>query len=107
MKREYINRLIGTGINYWLLEQLEKSDKTTPIDGLTIERLLKEKLQRDASILGTVFADVRTMVCQNTCSGHGVCNSDTRACFCEAFWMPSFGYFWGFEEANCGEYTKI
>ncbi|XP_075153947.1 dyslexia-associated protein KIAA0319-like protein [Haematobia irritans] len=81
--------------------ELEKAGKTTPVDGLTIERLLKEKLQRDASILGTVFADVRTMVCQNKCSGHGVCNSDTRACFCEAFWMPSFGYFWGIEEANC------
>ncbi|XP_013097852.1 dyslexia-associated protein KIAA0319-like protein [Stomoxys calcitrans] len=81
--------------------ELQKAGKTSPVDGLTIERLLKEKLQRDASILGTVFADVRTMVCQNKCSGHGVCNSDTRACFCEAFWMPSFGYFWGFEEANC------
>lgn len=82
--------------------QSEKAGKAIPVDGLTIERLLKEKLQRDASILGTVFADVRTVVCQNPCSGHGVCNSDTRACFCEAFWMPSFGYFWGIEEANCG-----
>ncbi|XP_073820861.1 dyslexia-associated protein KIAA0319-like protein [Musca autumnalis] len=79
----------------------EKAGKPTPVDGLTIERQLKEKLQRDASILGTVFADVRTVVCQNPCSGHGVCNSDTRACFCEAFWMPSFGFFWGIEEANC------
>lgn len=81
--------------------ELEKAEKTTAVDGLTIEHLLKDKLQRDASILGTVFADVRTVVCQNKCSGHGVCNDDTRSCFCEAFWMPSFGYFWGFEEANC------
>lgn len=78
--------------------------KKRAIDGLAIEHLLKDKLQRDASILGTVFADVRTVVCQNKCSGHGVCNDDTRACFCEAFWMPSFGYFWGIEEANCGKW---
>lgn len=77
------------------------------MDGLAVEHLLKDKLQRDASILGTVFADVRTVVCQNKCSGHGVCNDDTRACFCEAFWMPSFGYFWGFQEANCGNIKYI
>ncbi|KAI8125977.1 hypothetical protein FF38_10153 [Lucilia cuprina] len=81
--------------------ELENGEERRPMDGLAIEHLLKDKLQRDASILGTVFADVRTVVCQNKCSGHGVCNDDTRACFCEAFWMPSFGYFWGFEEANC------
>ncbi|KAL9928695.1 dyslexia-associated protein KIAA0319-like protein [Glossina fuscipes fuscipes] len=81
--------------------QSEKDGKIIPMPGLIIERLLKEKLQRDASILGTVFADVRTVICQNKCSDHGVCNADTRACICEAFWMPSFGFFWGLEEANC------
>uniref|UniRef100_A0A1A9WUV5 MANSC domain-containing protein n=1 Tax=Glossina brevipalpis TaxID=37001 RepID=A0A1A9WUV5_9MUSC len=81
--------------------QNEKKGEIIPMPGLIIERLLKEKLQRDASILGTVFADVRTVICQNKCSDHGVCNADSRACICEAFWMPSFGFFWGLEEANC------
>lgn len=74
-----------------------------PVNGLTVEQLLKDKLQRDAGLLGTDFTDIRTTVCQNKCSGHGVCNPITRACTCEAFWMPSITYYWGIEEANCGE----
>lgn len=75
--------------------------KSTPIPGLRVEQILKEKILRDSSILGAAFADVRTTVCQNKCSGHGTCNTVTRSCMCETFWMPSVFYFWGVEEANC------
>nr|XP_016933919.1 dyslexia-associated protein KIAA0319-like protein [Drosophila suzukii] len=71
------------------------------LDGLQVERQLRTQLQKDASILGAFAVDIRTTVCQNDCSGHGTCNPITRACICEAFWMPSAGYFFNNQEANC------
>lgn len=71
--------------------------------GIEVEKLLTERFWRDSSILGTSISDVRTMICQNKCSGHGVCNSETRACMCDTFWMPDVFYFWGIGPANCGE----
>ncbi|EDV50405.1 dyslexia-associated protein KIAA0319 [Drosophila erecta] len=71
------------------------------LDGLQVERQLRNQLQKDASILGAFAVDIRTSVCQNDCSGHGSCNPITRACICEAFWMPSAGYFFNNQEANC------
>ena len=85
----------------------DSEGKVHAVDGITIEQILKEKLQRDASILGTSFGEIRTTICQNKCSDHGVCNEATRACICESFWMPSLGYFWGFSEANCGRYLNL
>ncbi|XP_016965332.1 dyslexia-associated protein KIAA0319-like protein [Drosophila biarmipes] len=69
--------------------------------GLQVERQLRTQLQKDASILGAFAVDIRTSVCQNDCSGHGTCNPISRACICEAFWMPSAGYFFNNQEANC------
>ncbi|EDX09633.1 GD13023 [Drosophila simulans] len=71
------------------------------LDGLQVERQLRAQLQKDASILGAFAVDIRTSVCQNDCSGHGSCNPITRACICEAFWMPSAGFFFNSQEANC------
>ncbi|XP_053957907.1 dyslexia-associated protein KIAA0319-like protein [Anastrepha ludens] len=79
----------------------DSDGQSRPVSGLTVEQLLKDKFQRDAGLLGTDFTDIRTTVCQNKCSGHGVCNPTTRACTCEAFWMPSITYYWGIDEANC------
>lgn len=74
------------------------------MSGLEVEKLLTDRFWRDSSILGTSISDVRTMFCQNKCSGHGVCNSETRACMCDTFWMPDIFYFWGIGPANCGWY---
>ncbi|KAG8224727.1 hypothetical protein J437_LFUL004897 [Ladona fulva] len=38
-------------------------------------------------LLELSVARVQTVVCQNTCSRHGVCEQSTRRCLCEAFWM--------------------
>lgn len=48
---------------------------------------LRQKLRVDASLLGFSVAKLQTTICQNNCSGHGVCNELTRKCECEAFWM--------------------
>ena len=78
--------------------------KTTVLPGLEVEQLLRDKFWRDNSIMGTLIFDVRTMLCQNKCSGHGICNSETRACMCETFWMPDIFYFWGISQGNCGKF---
>ncbi|KAL7732580.1 hypothetical protein ACLKA6_019208 [Drosophila palustris] len=78
-----------------------RSEQSKPVNGLHVERLLRAKLQKDASILGALYVDIRTTICQNNCSGHGRCNAASRACECEAFWMPSVGYFLDNDEANC------
>lgn len=68
-----------------------------------MEVMLKDKLWSGSSIVGMPISDIRSTVCQNPCSGHGVCNADTRACMCDTFWMPNIYYFWGISEANCGK----
>ncbi|XP_050082789.1 dyslexia-associated protein KIAA0319-like protein [Anopheles aquasalis] len=80
---------------------LEDKDKVEVIPALEVERILKEKFWRDYTILGTSVVGIRTTVCQNDCSGHGVCNAETRECICQSFWMPDIFYFWGIAEANC------
>ncbi|XP_067623468.1 dyslexia-associated protein KIAA0319-like protein [Eurosta solidaginis] len=98
---KYDGRRDDSTILVFYVESMGNDGQSHPVNGLTVEQLLKDKLQRDAGLLGTDFTDIRTTVCQNKCSGHGVCNPITRACTCEAFWMPSITYYWGIEEANC------
>ncbi|CAD7078937.1 unnamed protein product [Hermetia illucens] len=91
----------GDAIIIFYVDRVGPDGKATPVSGLEVERILKDKFWRDASILGTTFTDVRTTICQYNCSEHGFCNSVTRACMCDTFWMPSIFYFWGIDEANC------
>uniref|UniRef100_A0A6B2EFS6 Putative serine-type protease inhibitor n=1 Tax=Phlebotomus kandelakii TaxID=1109342 RepID=A0A6B2EFS6_9DIPT len=89
-------------IMIFFVENTESRDgKVSLVPGLEVEKILKEKFWRDASILGSSLSDIRTSVCQNSCSDHGVCNTETRSCTCETFWMPDVFYFWGISEANC------
>ncbi|XP_053672289.1 dyslexia-associated protein KIAA0319-like protein [Anopheles nili] len=80
---------------------LEDKERQELMPALEVERILKEKFWRDYTILGTSVVGIRTTVCQNECSGHGVCNAETRECICQSFWMPDVFYFWGIAEANC------
>ncbi|XP_063227382.1 dyslexia-associated protein KIAA0319-like protein isoform X2 [Bacillus rossius redtenbacheri] len=57
------------------------------LPGPAVVARLREKLARDSGLLELGVAGVRTAVCQNNCSGHGVCDQATRQCLCEAFWM--------------------
>ena len=47
--------------------------------GMKIVTMLKEKLKADPILLaGVPVSSIDTLVCQNTCSGHGTCNQATR-----------------------------
>jgi len=69
--------------------------------GQDVQRILKDKFWKDYSILGSSISEIRTVVCQNDCSGHGKCDPETRACSCDTFWMPDIFFYWGVTEANC------
>lgn len=58
-----------------------------PLPANNVVQHLRQKLKVDASLLGFSVASLKTTICQNNCSGHGVCNEETRDCICEAFWM--------------------
>lgn len=94
-------------LEFFVMTNNAKGGQSKPMDGLHVERMLRAKLQKDDSILGALYVDIRTTVCQNNCSGHGRCEPSTRACICEAFWMPSVGFFFSNDEANCGSYRNI
>lgn len=74
--------------------------------GVEVENLLNDRFWKD-SRLGALVSNVRTMLCQNKCSGHGICNSATRACMCDTFWMPDVFYLLGVHTANCGNLTFL
>jgi len=68
-----------------------KSDsgwRTLP--GAEVVALLKSKLRNDLNLMTYPVVDVDTLICQNKCSGHGVCDQVTRHCVCQTFWMENF-----------------
>jgi hypothetical protein len=71
------------------------------MNALEVQHILKEKFWKDYSILGSSISEIRTVVCQNDCSGHGVCDQETRECLCDTFWMADIFYYWHVTEANC------
>lgn len=66
---------------------VEHKDSQQPLPGPAVVARLKEKLAQDSLLLEISVASIQTAVCQNNCSGHGVCDEATRQCLCEAFWM--------------------
>ncbi|GIY55533.1 dyslexia-associated protein KIAA0319-like protein [Caerostris darwini] len=72
------------------------------ISGIDVVSRLKKKLRTDSSLLDVQVLSVDTVVCQNKCSGHGICDPYTKHCVCEAFWMQDiFRYNFGDKESNC------
>ncbi|XP_073977595.1 dyslexia-associated protein KIAA0319-like protein isoform X1 [Rhodnius prolixus] len=73
------------------------------VPGPQVVTTLKHKLAQDSFLLQMSVVDIRTTVCQNNCSGHGVCDQETRVCYCESFWMPDlFKKYMGDGDSNCG-----
>lgn len=77
--------------------------KGKAVDANEIVYYLRQKLRMDQSLLGFNVIRLQTTVCQNNCSGHGVCDENTRNCICEAFWMKDLFkvYFGSDEDSDC------
>lgn len=72
-----------------------------------VKELLR-KLKADADLLSLRIVSLDTVVCQNDCSGHGVCNQATRLCECESYWIQNFVRSHLMDgKSNCGEDWKI
>ncbi|KAG7209539.1 hypothetical protein KM043_015619 [Ampulex compressa] len=85
-----------------LVFYVEKKGGKTPMAATEVVKRLKEKLRQDSGLLQLSVANIDTAVCQNNCSGHGVCDQETRQCMCEAFWMQNLiQKYFGNGDSNC------
>ncbi|XP_076160775.1 dyslexia-associated protein KIAA0319 isoform X2 [Ptiloglossa arizonensis] len=85
-----------------LVFYVEKKGGKMTIPGPDVVKRLKEKLRQDSGLLQLSVANIDTAVCQNSCSGHGVCDQETRLCMCEAFWMQNLiQKYFGNGDSNC------
>ncbi|XP_061453759.1 dyslexia-associated protein KIAA0319-like protein homolog isoform X2 [Rhineura floridana] len=72
--------------------------------GHDIARSLKNELQKQQQSGFLIFRvlEINTVTCQLNCSEHGHCNSFTKRCFCDPFWMENFiKVQMGDGESNC------
>ncbi|XP_076654438.1 dyslexia-associated protein KIAA0319 [Halictus rubicundus] len=85
-----------------LVFYVAKKGGQTTMPGPEVVKRLKEKLTQDSGLLQLSVANIDTAVCQNNCSGHGVCDQETRSCMCEAFWMQNLiQKYFGNGDSNC------
>lgn len=60
------------------------------LPGLEVVSQLRRELEADPELLGVPVISVDTVVCQNTCGGHGRCDQTSRQCICQPAWMENF-----------------
>lgn len=85
-----------------LVFYVDKDGGKSVMTGPEVVQKLKEKLRQDSGLLQLSVASVETAICQNKCSGHGVCDQESRQCLCEAFWMQNLiQKYFGNGESNC------
>ncbi|XP_066268717.1 dyslexia-associated protein KIAA0319-like protein isoform X2 [Branchiostoma lanceolatum] len=71
-------------------------------NGGSVLAKLRRKLKAGSEVLDFKVVQVDTVVCQNNCSGHGVCNSFTKTCQCDSFWVQNpFKAFFADKVSNC------
>lgn len=74
-----------------------------PLAGQSVALGLRNKLRKQKNeFLIFKARRVDTVICQLNCSGHGDCDSFTRSCVCQPFWMENFiRAQFGDQESNC------
>lgn len=87
---------------------VEDTQTREVLSGVQVEREFKKNLVRDAEIFGVEIKDIRTVVCQNNCSGRGRCDEETRNCICNTFWATDLFAQWQMGgESNCGKKIRF
>ncbi|KAF5285922.1 hypothetical protein FQA39_LY04383 [Lamprigera yunnana] len=92
-----------SGTNRAVISFYVDNAKGKPIDANEVVYRLRQKLRMDEGLLGFNVFQLQTTICQNNCSGHGVCDEKSRNCICEAFWMQDLFkiYFGTYEDSDC------
>lgn len=80
------------GTNRAVISFYVENENGKPLYANDVVQHLRQKLRMDESLLGFTVIKLQTVICQNNCSGHGVCDEQTRNCICEAFWMQVITY---------------
>uniref|UniRef100_A0A8C6X5U3 KIAA0319 like n=1 Tax=Naja naja TaxID=35670 RepID=A0A8C6X5U3_NAJNA len=75
--------------------------------GRDVAWTLKSELRKQQSDFLIFRAlEINTVTCQLNCSDHGLCDSFTKRCICDPFWMENFIKVQiGDGESNCGRWT--
>ena len=90
---------------YLIFVAMVGDDKLVP--GTDVVAKLKGKLRSNWQLIEPGILALDTVICQNTCSGHGVCEQTTKRCVCEAFWMENLvAKLFSDPEPNCGKYFR-
>lgn len=68
-----------------------RQDKSKVIPGPQVVQSLKDhNTDAEQKFFKFQLLSYDTVVCQNPCSNHGSCNTYSRKCSCETFWMENF-----------------
>ena len=62
----------------------------SPMSGVEVVSQLRGELEADPELLGLPVLSIDTLLCQNSCSGHGTCDQVTRECVCDAAWTENW-----------------
>ena len=52
-----------------------------------VVKRLRLRLRHDKSLIDPEILYIKTVMCQNSCSGHGKCMEKTKECRCNTFWV--------------------
>jgi len=78
-----------TGLASLIFKVMEDAVKSKYMSGMEVVAALQQSLASSPDLLQASVHSLETVLCQNTCGGHGTCNPETRECICDPFWMQN------------------
>ena len=88
--------------NIFILFYVLDQKLSTVKRGSNVRDLILSKLDAEPKRYTFDTLMVDTYICQNNCSNHGKCNSNTKQCECDGFWMENVIGRWFFGlNSNC------
>ena len=77
-------------LEFKVFSQRQADTVRRSLAGLEVVAQLSRELEADPELLGVSVLSLETVVCQNTCGGHGQCDQATRECLCQPAWIENF-----------------
>jgi len=88
---------VGFGKGVKILFFVNDPSVTRVLDGKYVADMLRSKIGNGGKLFEYKMDRVEPYICRSNCSGHGFCDTTTKQCVCDTFWMPNFF------KANFGE----
>ena len=92
----------GTMLLFYVTDK-NADDDGAPIDGQHVADVVKTKIGLGGKIADYYLETVEPYICRNNCSDHGYCDTRTKQCVCDPFWVANFfkAKFGARPESNC------